>query len=782
MKTSRVFFVIFLILSFCLSPINFNGIVYQPTSAQVVNEISVDTVWNTNRNVGGFVSVAEGITLTIEKGVTITFEQDAMLAVAGKLDVRGTVKEPVTIVGLNGESRYSIVTGGGGKIKINNADISGGGGYISVFIIGNEKPTIINKAYAFGFYRGAISVENAGELEIQGSKIHDNGVGVMINGDIVSPSVKVNRSEFYNNQYFDVLNQSGGSADFQYNWWGNSSGPNNVKIQGDINDANWRTEEDFIDPVIIIPGVMGSWEKDGVWQLDPLLHTYDNLYNQFVDSGYVPGSDLFVFPYQWRDSNIQNAIILKDRINTIKQIINWPKIDIVAHSMGGLLAREYIESDYYQGDVDQLVTLATPNLGAPEAYVKWDGDGWFFSAADIYMKNIIKQEAEEGEFADIFDYIHNRPITSLKELLPIYDYLYEVINNYALRIYPNNYPRNEFLENLDNNSDKLGLVEYDKIVGNIVGENTIGGINVIDADMGKYWQHGYPHGFEIPTSARGMRLANGDRTVPIDSARSENIKADYLIESSSDHRGIVTDAQSDVLELLTGVRPAQEVRKGLIKNIFMAQVYSPVDIQIVAPDGQRIGKDFDTGETFDEIPDAFYTGYNTDTEFIVIPNPQNGEYRILTQGTGEGSYRIETTNIAEDAVGVAIESAMSIEGTAVTGQQDEAIINVQGSEMIIPDEEVTLDTIEENISQYYSQGLINEKNNKSLVELLEKIRKEITKQEGKNSNEHNGREEKRIAEINKQIDKMIEYINKNLGKGIDQVAGQDLISKLGSLK
>ena len=44
-------------------------------------------------------------------------------------------------------------------------------------------------------------------------------------------------------------------------------------------------------------------------------------------------------------------------------------VDIVAHSMGGLVARSYIQSDLYQaGEVDQLLMLGTPNHGAVDAY------------------------------------------------------------------------------------------------------------------------------------------------------------------------------------------------------------------------------------------------------------------------------------------------------------------------------------------------------------------------------------------------------------------------------
>lgn len=40
------------------------------------------------------------------------------------------------------------------------------------------------------------------------------------------------------------------------------------------------------------------------------------------------------------------------------------KLDIVAHSMGGLVARGYVESDRYTGGVDRLIMIGTPNGGS----------------------------------------------------------------------------------------------------------------------------------------------------------------------------------------------------------------------------------------------------------------------------------------------------------------------------------------------------------------------------------------------------------------------------------
>src|SRR3989338_11196510 len=84
-----------------------------------------------------------------------------------------------------------------------------------------------------------------------------------------------------------------------------------------------------IDPVIIIPGFFGSARKNNEWVIDPILHTYNNLIDTLKANGYVEGKDLFVFPYDWRQSNVITANLLKKRIGQIKTICDCDKVDII---------------------------------------------------------------------------------------------------------------------------------------------------------------------------------------------------------------------------------------------------------------------------------------------------------------------------------------------------------------------------------------------------------------------------------------------------------------------
>ena len=77
--------------------------------------------------------------------------------------------------------------------------------------------------------------------------------------------------------------------------------------------------------------------------------------------------NLFVFAYDWRKSNADNANLLKDYIGCAQMFYPNTKVNVLAHSMGGLLARRYIIDNPGTHEVNKLITIATPWLGAPKA-------------------------------------------------------------------------------------------------------------------------------------------------------------------------------------------------------------------------------------------------------------------------------------------------------------------------------------------------------------------------------------------------------------------------------
>lgn len=68
---------------------------------------------------------------------------------------------------------------------------------------------------------------------------------------------------------------------------------------------------------------------------------------------------------------IQNNVSrLKNTIDTAKNETNNDKVIVIAHSMGGIVSRAYIEGDTYEDDVIMLFTYGSPHQGAEVEHVK----------------------------------------------------------------------------------------------------------------------------------------------------------------------------------------------------------------------------------------------------------------------------------------------------------------------------------------------------------------------------------------------------------------------------
>ncbi len=421
-------------------------------------------------------------------------------------------------------------------------------------------------------------------------------------------------------------------------------------------------DNEELNPVVVVPGIGGSWEKDREWVIDPILHTYDYLLEAFEAAGYVPGETLFTMPYDWRNDNRYSAIQLREAIEAAKGDAGG-KVDIVAHSMGGLVARSYIESDNYRDDVDQLIFLDTPQAGAPESYLAYEG-AYLPGMIGAIKKFYFEVEGKLHGYDSLPEYFREKVI-GLGQLLPDYSYLYDNTGNeWQLRAYPDNYPRNVFLEdlNLAGNIDKLlmrsntyNIYSYAGVID--TDDTTMTGFRVeLPKKNDPDWLHGYP--VNLSSAKDGVMMGAGDGTVPLESLVALPM-ADSKIVASAGHREIVTQAQQEVIEALTGERPDDFVSGPLarIKRLLFVRVYSPVDLLVTTPAGERLGYDAATGADIFEPFGSFYSGHSAAAEFATWPVPAEGTYQVALTGTADGYYRLGfdvLTDAAEEAAEPAI--------------------------------------------------------------------------------------------------------------------------------
>jgi hypothetical protein len=159
------------------------------------------------------------------------------------------------------------------------------------------------------------------------------------------------------------------------------------------------------EPVLIIPGVLGTTllhNEDLLWPdlsqmlldmgdnfLDELAfnsdltpasnsitvgdlvkapfpgeHYYDSLLHSLQETGYTENQDLFVFPYDWR-YGISEAIVA-DLASTIRALAGAGKINVIAHSTGGLLLKKAVQENG-GAHIDKAIMIAVPNYGAAKA-------------------------------------------------------------------------------------------------------------------------------------------------------------------------------------------------------------------------------------------------------------------------------------------------------------------------------------------------------------------------------------------------------------------------------
>ena len=275
-------------------------------------------------------------------------------------------------------------------------------------------------------------------LDIQNSIFSGGaGSAILAFGNSHIPAM-ISNSQIENFDYFAIENDSPEfTINAEDNFWGNDTGPfhpdqNLTGTAGIVSDY-----VDFLpfchteqckprNPVVLVPGIMGTeifkdyddqkeiWpnvnklissisdnflndlalNSDGTENLKKPMklgdiirgthidilgvkydsETFEGLITLLEKNGYVENTNLFVSPYDWRKSNVDSAGKLKDKINKILADTGADKVDIVAHSMGGLVAKKYI-ADNGANKVGQLIFIGTPQLGAPKAFkVIMEGD------------------------------------------------------------------------------------------------------------------------------------------------------------------------------------------------------------------------------------------------------------------------------------------------------------------------------------------------------------------------------------------------------------------------
>ncbi len=182
---------------------------------------------------------------------------------------------------------------------------------------------------------------------------------------------------------------------------------NNLKLDQD--DPEAESLGDGIRATAIMQDthlIPGFWKIDGYTQTARLItDNFNVIKGDIYKDSDDKAANFYEFPYDWRRDNRANAHILKKLID--KRLKCWrensgaadAKVILMAHSMGGLLSRYYLEVLEGWQDSRALFTFGTPYRGSLKAI--------------DFLANGYKQL-----FLDLTEVM--RSLTSIYQLLPIY--------------------------------------------------------------------------------------------------------------------------------------------------------------------------------------------------------------------------------------------------------------------------------------------------------------------------------------------------------------------------
>ena len=470
------------------------------------------------------------------------------------------------------------------------------------------------------------------------------------------------------------------------------------------------------NPIIVIPGIMGSrfftsdtvfndttkvWDPvisvNGIKQLNSQLNMSNTLYirpceNQNIDVNDSKNSEnsvvkygreygaqntyqklvdrlcdvysadkgnyrpIYFFSYDWRKSNTEAAVSLDKCIENILEETGAEKVNLVCHSMGGLVASKYYVEYGSKGQVEDIITCGTPYEGAPKlinSVMNFDvlGEG-----ANLFDLNTWEDTWEDwilGLFGGMNKEL-KASFMGVTELLPTENYIsaipmLKVIwkpftwGDYELPFttyqaicrkvfgesrYNSAYTFQESLKDSGYNK----LLEYDKsyyVLG--INQKTITAIKYQFVDDGVN-QRLYEEDLAYNTK--------GDGTVPYFSSsiseQLEDFDSNRVFKYATDHGGVVKE--DDCLEFILAKlnHTIENVSSDVLRSTpyIVIRIACPVDVTI------NYG-----GETISSVSGDFYPsasfgridmlGESDDIKLLCLDNAS--DILVMMNGTDEGT-------------------------------------------------------------------------------------------------------------------------------------------------
>lgn len=443
-------------------------------------------------------------------------------------------------------------------------------------------------------------------------------------------------------------------------------------------------ESEVTNPVIIVPGIMSSVlgnNENEKWPNIPSMSlSIEDLYlndlaldqsgedfnsvsafsiiknigtHDFYNGLISNLTNYYDFPYDWRLDIESSTLSLKEKIDKIKTEKGVEKVDLIAHSMGGLLVKKYLKN--YGGDsIGKFVDIGTPHTGSPKSFKILNyGDNFGFEKFGLDVLNPHRVK------------VISQNMPSIYQLLPSQEYFDDSDNEYKYYVFnaasgedkltfeeTRNYlkatGRNGLLVDrakaFHQEIDNLNPADYGVQTYNIVGcgTPTIGQFYILqEGDHPIY----------------NIRMINGDGTVPLKSAEAMTAFKTYYVRNA---QHALMPSTSGVKELVSGlliststefdISPFSNLNLSAegcsIPNGKIVSFHSPIELHIHDNIGNHAGPD-SKGDIENKINGVVYEIIG-DNKFAYLPDRIN--YEVIGIPTGPGTFDIRIQSIVNGKI------------------------------------------------------------------------------------------------------------------------------------
>jgi probable HAF family extracellular repeat protein len=395
-----------------------------------------------------------------------------------------------------------------------------------------------------------------------------------------------------------------------------------------------------------------------------IYDAYTKLSNFLRDQGgYLEGTNLFTYGYDWRLDLAGEATKLHNFLaDTSKFPDQSVTVDVVAHSMGGLLIRAYLQRYPTDQRIHSIIYLGTPQLGTPMAYAILKGTtslvdkaGGTFKALGAEWLNLNTETFLVKYFPGVYD------------LLPRFGFIGQ--ESSAGNISYDEPIQTSFLSLPDNslvtkanNLYNSGLATSDRVPRsfaiNGTGQETLRGFDFTNS--------------QCPGAIVDL---SGDGTVPTDSYGAFlSAGAEWYV--NVDHKDLPgnSSVQQKILNILNDNGQENVNVSGILSSpvagsdAWSWKSCSPIRTHITDAVGNTDGLDSD-GNLYEEIPDSTHLRF-TENEGGFMPFDQT--YTVNIVATDNGLFTLEFDHLASPNSNVI--ASTSYKGIPISAQSHAQLI------------------------------------------------------------------------------------------------------------